>query len=274
MIEHDWFTNIARSVVEALAAGDPVTLRRTDRHATAALVREILRGSQRRGKLEPANLIDFMLYAGPYAHLSKAQLFQDLWVLWETRLKRKGYFVEFGAMDGVRLSNTWLLENEFEWSGVVAEPNPDFAQALAANRSCYKSTKCVHWHSGEMVPFRIVDKAELSRLGSIDPADRQESSGLRSHYKEVSIPSISLHDLLVEARAPSEIDYLSIDTEGSEYEILRGFDFGRWRIKLISVEHNKTPKRGMIFELLKRAGYMRKWEYFTQYDDWYCLASG
>jgi hypothetical protein len=51
---------------------------------------------------------------------SKAQLRQDLFVLSETHYKRNGYFVEFGAANGIDLSNTYLLETEFSWSGILA----------------------------------------------------------------------------------------------------------------------------------------------------------
>lgn len=61
---------------------------------------------------------------------SMSQLGQDLWVLEQTNYKRGGYFVEFGATDGVMLSNTWLLEEEFGWTGLLAEPNPKFFAKL------------------------------------------------------------------------------------------------------------------------------------------------
>ena len=66
--------------------------------------------------------------------------------------------------------------------------------------------------------------------------------------------------------APVDIDYLSIDTEGSEYEILQALSFDRWNIRLISVEHNYTARREDIQLLLKEKGYSlieMKW------DDWY-----
>ncbi len=69
--------------------------------------------------------------------------------------------------------------------------------------------------------------------------------------------------------APAEIDYLSIDTEGSELEILRAFDFDRWNVRLISVEHNHTPLRQPLYDLLTARGYVRKWPELSAFDDWY-----
>ena len=74
---------------------------------------------------------------------SFAQLHQDLWVLHETRHKRNGYFVEFGATDGVNLSNTCLLEREFGWRGILAEPNPAWHAALRQNRKADIDLRCV-----------------------------------------------------------------------------------------------------------------------------------
>ncbi len=81
--------------------------------------------------------------------------------------------------------------------------------------------------------------------------------------------TISLNDLLEKFDAPKNIDYLSIDTEGSEYAILESFDFERRRFSVITCEHNFTPEREKIYELLTRKGYERKYESLSQFDDWY-----
>ncbi len=61
--------------------------------------------------------LDFLSFATRMAPYSNAQLMQDLWVLYELQEKRNGYFVEFGACDGVSLSNTLLLEKTYAWQG-------------------------------------------------------------------------------------------------------------------------------------------------------------
>ena len=83
--------------------------------------------------------------------------------------------------------------------------------------------------------------------------------------------TISLYDMLKKHNAPQFIDYLSIDTEGSEYEILNAFDFSAYRFGCITVEHNFTPMREKIFNLLSQNGYERKFTEFSRFDDWYVL---
>jgi hypothetical protein len=69
--------------------------------------------------------------------------------------------------------------------------------------------------------------------------------------------------------SPREIDYLSIDTEGSEYEILKEFNFNKYIFRVITVEHNYMPVRQRLNDLLIGAGYIRKFEAISGVDDWY-----
>jgi FkbM family methyltransferase len=211
----------------------------------------------------------FVAFAMARAKRSKAQLFQDLWAIWVSREKRDGYFVEFGATDGVYLSNTWLLETEMGWTGVLAEPNPAYAAGLAANRRCAISTRCVHSTSGRTIDFLAAPRPELSRMQEIDPEDKHEE--LRKGAEVIPVLTISLNDLLHEHQAPRGIDFMSVDTEGSELEILGALDFDRWRPGAIAVEHNGTANRERLLELLTDRGYRRMWPRFSGFDDWYVL---
>ena len=76
-------------------------------------------------------------------------------------------------------------------------------------------------------------------------------------------------DLLIENSAPEYIDYLSIDTEGSELRILKAFDFSKYTFGVITVEHNYTSDRELIYKLLSSAGYTRRFEAVSKWDDWY-----
>jgi len=197
-----------------------------------------------------------------------SQLGQDLWVIEQTGAKRNGFFVEFGATDGVRLSNTWLLETEFDWTGICAEPNPVMFEQLRANRRCITSSACIGGVSGQEVEFILADA--FGGIADYAMADHhaQRRDDFRRDGKTMRVTTVSLEDFLIAHDAPRKIDYLSIDTEGSEYEILRHFPFDQWSIRLITVEHNRTPMRENIRQLLEPLGYQRT---EVEFDDWYSM---
>jgi FkbM family methyltransferase len=201
---------------------------------------------------------------------SKAQLRQDVFVLAELGFKRDGYFVEFGATNGVDLSNTYLLEKEMGWTGILAEPAVSWRIALPKNRTCHIDFGCVWSKSGERLEFNNALDAELSTIDTFSNCD--EHSKAREQGLKYDVVTISLVDLLKKYDAPKEIDYLSIDTEGSEFEILNAFDFDAYKIKIITCEHNYTPMREQICDLLTSKGYIRKYTKYSYFDDWYVLA--
>jgi FkbM family methyltransferase len=200
---------------------------------------------------------------------SKAQLRQDLFILAETKYKREGYFVEFGATNGIDLSNTYLLETEFSWKGILAEPANAWKLKLHENRpNAFIETLCVWKDSNSLLTFNETDYPELSTIDIFSGNDDWYVNS-RQEGKKYKVQTISLNDLLRKYQAPKYIDYLSIDTEGSEYEILKSFNFSEYSIGIITVEHNYTPQREMIFELLTSQGYKKKYENISNFDDWY-----
>lgn len=222
--------------------------------------------------IDPTLLVDF-IGSLPF---SKSQLRQDLFALSESGFKRGGFFVEFGATNGVTLSNSHLLETRFGWQGILAEPARLWHAALARNRSAKIETDCVWTTTGETVLFNEVGDegfgGALSTINSFSEVDMHRDA--RSAGKKYEVKTISLVDLLKKYAAPKQIDYLSIDTEGSEFEILNAFDFDQFDIKVITCEHNHTPMRQKIFDMLTSKGYERKLTDFSQFDDWYVRRGG
>ena len=210
---------------------------------------------------------DFLAYALKNLNESKAQLCQDLFVLFFSDQKKNGYFVEFGATNGITLSNTYLLEKSFGWNGILAEPAKGWHSALKNNRSCKIETRCVWSKTGEKLNFNEVDEGELSTIEQFENEDGH--SAAREHGKKYIVESISLNDLLQMHGAPGFIDYLSVDTEGSELLVLSHFDFSKYDIRIITVEHNFTSEREEIHKLLTKNGYARVFSGFSQWDDWY-----
>lgn len=199
---------------------------------------------------------------------SKSQMKQDLFVLAELDFKRDGFFVEFGATNGIDFSNSYLLEKEFGWNGILAEPAKLWHKELKSNRNCNIETDCVWSDSKSVLNFNQVDAAgELSTVSTYNKTDSH--SKLREGGQNYKVNTISLNDLLEKYSAPQKIDYLSIDTEGSEFEILNHFDFSKHEISIITCEHNYTAIREKIFKLLTKQGYTRKYVGLSKWDDWY-----
>lgn len=196
---------------------------------------------------------------------SHSQIRQDLFALTETNFKREGFFVEFGATNGVDLSNSYLLEKEFGWNGILAEPAHCWHTDLYKNRHCMIETNCVWTDSTSTLEFNEVN--ELSTVHSFSDKDMHQKA--REKSKIYKVQTISLLDLLKKHQAPRDIDYLSIDTEGSEFDILNSFDFNQYSFRVITCEHNDTPNRQKIYDLLTSHGYRRKFEHLSQFDDWY-----
>jgi len=203
---------------------------------------------------------------------SKAQILQDLWVLFELDDRRDGYFVEFGATNGLDNSNTWLLEKRFGWSGILAEPNPAWHAALRGNRACHIDPRCVFTTSGAQLAFLAADDPELSGLAAASGHDH--NAGRRAAGQSFEVSTVSLNDLLAAHGAPERIDYMSVDTEGSELEILERFDFGAYRVELFSIEHNHTENEAKIDRLMAQKGYERRFPEFSQWDGWYVRTAG
>jgi FkbM family methyltransferase len=190
---------------------------------------------------------------------SYSQFQQDLWVALTLGQHGKsgGYYVDVGSADGVLISNTYLLD-QMAWKGVCIDPFPRHMQ----NRTCQVFKQPVYSESGKKVQFR-----SAVNLGGIE-------SDLGSNKKELSkaplveLVTATLDEILDKAKAPNWIDYMNIDVEGAEYDVLRGFSFNRYQVGTLTIEHNyEAEKRERIRKLMQENGYVRvrSWEV----DDWY-----
>lgn len=136
-----------------------------------------------------------------------SQAGQDAWV--HDLIGDSGYFVDVGAHDGVVHSNTYALEQR-GWTGVCIEPDPTVIPQLESNRSCH----------------------------AIGYAISNERGAVTIRPSGVLVAALTLAQLLPLCDAPPIIDYLSIDVEGHELEVLAGMDFDRWHVRLATIEHN------------------------------------
>jgi hypothetical protein len=215
-VQSPWFQRLAKKVLAEGDAMSPGELGACNKTLLIEMSWELMRRARSPHVVgESLEWLEFLSFSLTRRQ-GNGQLLQDLWVLWETRNRPqpfKGYFVEFGACDGKNISNTYMLEKEYGWSGIVAEPNPMFSDALSRNRSCGICTDCVYSSSGLSVPFKVVVQGEYSGLVK-HLADDKHAKKREDDIVVTNVTTISLSDLLNAHRAPDYIDYLSIDTEG------------------------------------------------------------
>jgi len=186
---------------------------------------------------------------------SYSQFGQDVEIAKFYKNKRDGFFLEIGASDGKELSNTYLLETKYGWKGICIEPIPYRFADLVRNRPRSKCVDYAVFHtSGLEVVFAIANNGD--GLSGIQETIDCHKALVDANKTEIVVKTITLGDLLAGNGAPTFVEYLSLDTEGSEYEILKGFDFSTYRFGRIDVEHNFVePRRTQIRELLTSNGY-------------------
>lgn len=166
---------------------------------------------------------------------------------------RKGYFVEVGANEPRARSQTFHLE-QAGWSGVLVEPQPQLAARLRAERSAQVfAVACSSpENAGRTLPLHVA--------GPLSSLDRARMAPGAAPESVIEVPVRTLDSILEGAGAPQGFDFLSIDVEGHELEVLRGFDMARWRPRLILLEDHVADLSKHRY--LKRAGYriVRRYE--------------
>jgi FkbM family methyltransferase len=199
---------------------------------------------------------------------SQSQTAQDLMALLQNDFKMGGFFVEIGSTDGVGISNTLILEREFSWTGILCEPGSFWIKALKKNRpNSIIVTKCCWSVSGKFLEFLESNEKELSTIAQFSTNDSYRK--IRKQGYKYMVETVSLEDLLKENNAPATIDFLSVDTEGSEFFILKDFPFDKYSFRFAVVEHNFGPHRLDILEIFSNAGYSQVCENVSAQDFWF-----
>jgi FkbM family methyltransferase len=136
------------------------------------------------------------------------------------------------------------------------EAIPDEYDSLISNRPNATCINCAVYNvSDQVVSFDIANEQNLYSGISEHITTHREKVDVDK--KTIQIKTKTLLDILNIAKAPKFIEYLSIDTEGSEFLILEAFDFSKYTFGLIDVEHNfEEPNRSNIRNLLERNGYV------------------
>jgi hypothetical protein len=198
---------------------------------------------------------------------SKSQLWQDVFVASITGFKREGYFVEFGATDGILLSNTHMLEKRLNWDGILSEPGLSWQKELSKNRSCIIDNDLIWSATGEEVIFLETDQREFSTVSKLAEKDLHALKRVTGNQYKVN--SVTLYDFLKRNLAPNYIDFISVDTEGSEYLIFENFNFEEYKFGIIACEHNYGVHKEKLEELFCKNGYVKVLDKMSLWDGWF-----
>jgi FkbM family methyltransferase len=183
-----------------------------------------------------------------------SQFGQDLWVVHGVAPgKRDGYYLDVGSADGVVISNTKLLD-DMGWKGICIDPFP----RNMGSRTCQLFNQPVFSESGKHVQFRAA--GDLG--GIVDDLHRHKEMEEVVKAPLVDFVTATLDEILARAHAPNYIDFMSLDVEGAEYDVLSGLSLDRYHFGGLAIEHNYEPaKREAIHKLLAAHGYVlvRSW---------------
>lgn len=223
---------------------------------------EFIKGKIRKILKKDGNeAIDFnkkYLYPNNWSQLNKkffGQYGEDLKILPLFSNKKDGYFIEIGAMEGIRFSNTIFFE-KLGWKGICVEPHPDYVDLLKKNRP------------GSIIISAAVGKEDKDTVdfytnyrGSLSTLDKELEGFFKSHYgpwfggfKKIQVPLISLNTILEKYKVPAGFDILSIDTEGTEIDILDSFNIKKYfpRVIIAEISIKKEP----VEAYMKKNGYI------------------
>ena len=169
-----------------------------------------------------------------------SQLGQDCLVDTFLKHKENGVYVEIGVGNGKELSNTYYFEKYRGWKGVLCEPAKQFHDSIKKQREAVLVENAVYKASGAKLNFvESVNNGELSGLAGFGSVSETEKSEIKSY----EVTTVTFNEICEKYISGHVIDYLSIDTEGSEYEILSSIDFTKYSVSCITVEHNYDAEK-------------------------------
>lgn len=213
-----------------------------------------------------------------------SQLGQDKYVIESVfKNKKNGIFIEVGAHDGEFLSNTLTLEKYFNWSGVCVEPSTSSSNIITTRKKSevYNYCVCPEEFENKIVRFRQKSTLVYSHAiyedlynNDLNPLPLEMKEG---DYHDRLKKCKTLNSILEESNLGRDIDYVSIDTNGFEWLIVKDFDFNKWKVKAFTIANDmylggeKEEDRNKTKSLMEKNGYILDKQFGLMHlsrDDW------
>lgn len=169
------------------------------------------------------------------------------------------FFLEIGADDGIKFSNCAFFEKELGWQGIAIEPREVAFKELKNNRNCICLNTVLASEEKEC-EFMELFGYGLGLSGIIENYDKRhldrinrELQNPENKGKRINKVKTQTLDKILDEYKIDKIDFLSIDTEGSELDILSSIDFKKISINVITIEDNYHSKE--LLQFFKSRGY-------------------
>lgn len=164
--------------------------------------------------------------------------------------KTVGLCVDVGANDGMNDSNSLFFE-KIGWTCILVEPNPDLCSQIRGMRSCRLHECAASNREGHIVLYIAEGDERAHGVSTVDVDERR----CEFTYKPVTVNSKTLDTILAESQIDRELDFVSIDVEGHELEVLKGFSLEKWSPTILIVEDNTKFQDCTVARYLKGHGY-------------------
>lgn len=168
--------------------------------------------------------------------------------------RRNLFFIDIGAYNGLHGSNTFLFEKYLDWSGICIEPNTNSFNELSVNRNCKSYNICIG-NENTFKEFWEVEGEAAALSGLVETLHTKHKKRIDSQNitkKQIEVRTLAS---ILEENKISNINYLSIDVECAEMQVLEGIDFTKCDIEIISVEDNGYSDNTNIVNHLTSNGY-------------------
>jgi hypothetical protein len=208
------------------------------------------------------------------APLSKSQLGQDFFALATSNGGVNKFFIEIGGGDPIISSNSYLLQKGYGWKGIIVEPNPKFIDLILSER-CQDGDV-------ELYPFAIAEKegtSDFLPIGLIGTLPEYIDGDFHGKQRKKLLSREKL--IIIEKKSPRtfvetvingrKIDFLTVDTEGSEWEIIKNWPFELCKPHAICVEVNNRTWKPELTSFLISHGYSQKMDKISKFDSWFIL---
>ena len=185
------------------------------------------------------------------------QLGQDALAYSILHKKKRGFFVDIGAHDGVNINNSYLFER-LGWNGFCVEANPKTFEELKKNRKCDTYNLAI-FSKNIGTTTLVASDSECSALDTLElnltqhHKDRLDELG---QTKTFSVQTATFNEVMQNYPNIFHIDFMTLDVEGGEMEVLKGIDFDKYSFSVMTIEHNYTEsKEEQIIDFLHTKGY-------------------